>query len=108
MKIKKTKSLISFGRIVNLFIFILFSGAFSWAQTVQTFTSPGTYSWTVPPCVTSITVQVWGAGGGGGAVWSRFDPTQSSVTSDEICTAAGGGGGGGFTTRTYTVVPGQT
>ncbi|MFN5031040.1 MAG: gliding motility-associated C-terminal domain-containing protein [Flavobacteriia bacterium] len=88
-------------------VFFLFGANGAFAQTTDVFSTPGTYTWTVPPCVTTITVQVWGGGGGGGAVWSRFDPTQTSITSDEICTAGGGGGGGGFTTRTYTVVPGQ-
>ncbi len=77
------------------------------AQTTETFSTPGTYTWTVPPCVTQITVQVWGGGGGGGAVWSRFDPTSSGPTSNEACVTAGGGGGGGYASRTYTVVPGQ-
>jgi len=88
-------------------VFFLIGANGAIAQTTDVFSTPGTYTWTVPPCVTTITVQVWGGGGGGGAIWSRFDPTQTSITSDEICTSAGGGGGGGFTTRTYTVVPGQ-
>lgn len=78
------------------------------AQSTDVFNTPGTFTWTVPACVTSITVDVWGGGGGGGAVWSRFDPAGNSPTSDEICTSAGGGGGGGYTRRTYTVIPGQT
>jgi gliding motility-associated-like protein len=78
------------------------------AQTTETFSTPGTTTWTVPACVNSITVQVWAGGGGGGAVWSRFDPKTNSPGSNEICPAAGGGGGGGFVSRTYTVVPGQT
>jgi gliding motility-associated-like protein len=77
-------------------------------NTTETFSTPGTFSWTVPACVNSVTVEVWGGGGGGGAVWSRFDPPSNSPSSDEICTGAGGGGGGGYTRRTYTVVPGQT
>lgn len=75
------------------------------------FDVPGTYSWTVPPCVTEITVQVWGGGGGGGAVWSRFNTVSGTGSNcesgDEICAGAGGGGGGGFAQRTYTVVPGD-
>ena len=78
-----------------------------YGQSSQTYTIPGTYTWTVPPCVTQITVQVWGGGGGGGSVWTRFDPTSNSPTSNEACVTAGGGGGGGFAQRTYTVVPGQ-
>ena len=92
-------------------LLILFLCAFNqcFAQnTTDFFNTPGTYSWTVPACVTSITVEVWGGGGGGGAVWSRFDPTTNSSLSAEACTAAGGGGGGGYARRTYTVTPGQT
>jgi gliding motility-associated-like protein len=73
------------------------------------FDTPGTYTWTVPPCVTQITVQVWGGGGGGGSVWSRFNSVSGTgsncETGDEICASGGGGGGGGFAQRTYTVVP---
>ena len=69
----------------------------------QTYTTPGTYTWVVPPCVTTITVKVWGGGGGGGGTSSR-----QSNTGDEACTEGGGGGGGGFSMRTYSVTPGET
>ena len=69
----------------------------------QTYTTPGTYTWTVPPCVTEVTVKVWGAGGGGGGASSR----QTTAT-NEACSQGGGGGGGGFSTRTYSVTPGDT
>jgi len=95
-------------RSIVLCILIFYLTRITFGQSPVIFSTPGTFTWTVPPCVTEITVQVWGGGGGGGAVWSRFNPTQNSVTSDEACTAAGGGGGGGFASRTYTVVPGQT
>lgn len=36
------------------------------ATGTDTFSTPGTSSWTVPAGVTSITVSIWGAGGGGG------------------------------------------
>ena len=98
---------------VNLLLFvsiIIFKCDRSIAQS-QVYTTPGTYTWTVPPCVTEITVQVWGGGGGGGSVWSRFNSVSGNGSNceqgDEICATAGGGGGGGFASRTYTVVPGQ-
>ena len=50
------------------------------AQTVQTFTTSG--SWTCPSGVTSIDIKAWGGGGGGG-----FATTTNR--------GAGGGGGGG-------------
>jgi hypothetical protein len=62
----------------------------------QTFSTPGTFSgvngFTAPAGVTSITVEVWGAGGAGGG---------GSLT------ASGGGGGGAYKKVTnVTVVPG--
>ena len=51
----------------------------------QTFTSSGTF--TVPANVTSITIELVGAGGSGGI------------------NGGGGGGGGGYATGVYTVVP---
>jgi gliding motility-associated-like protein len=98
---------------INFVLFvsiIIFKCDRSIAQS-QVYTTPGTYTWTVPPCVTEITVQVWGGGGGGGSVWSRFNSVSGNGSNceqgDEICATAGGGGGGGFASRTYTVVPGQ-
>ena len=88
-----------------LIAFSIFSLVFSgFSQTTIPFTSPGTTTWTVPPCVTSITVQTWGGGGGGGGSTSR----QGGSGSDwEACSQGGGGGGGGFASRTYTVTPGD-
>src|SRR5690625_1642664 len=65
---------------------------------------PGTYEWTVPSCVDEITVKVWGAGGGGGGVIAIMRSSNDS----EACAAAGGGGAGGFTSKTFSVVPGET
>ena len=77
------------------------SGLFG--QSPVTYSTPGTYTFTVPACVTSITVQCWGAGGGGGGA----DEGGSGA-------AAAGGGGGGYATATltnlsatYTVVVGS-
>jgi len=74
----------------------------------QVFTS-GSATWTVPGCVSSVTVQAWGGGGGGGAVWSRWlqSCTNSSCQGAELCNGGGGGGGGGFVSRTYAVSSGQ-
>jgi len=65
------------------------------------FTS-GTNNWTVPTCVTSITVQAWGGGGGGGGSTSN-----QNASDDEACSQGGGGGGGGFVSRVYVVNPGE-
>lgn len=70
----------------------------------QSYTTPGTYIWTVPPCVTEITVKVWGAGGGGGGAIA----IMRSGNESEACASGGGGGGGGYSSSTITVIPGQT
>jgi hypothetical protein len=58
------------------------------AHGTQTFVYTGSaQSFTVPACITSLTVQMWGAGGGGGD-W-------------------GSGGAGAYVTGTLTVTPGQ-
>ncbi len=74
---------------------IMLMAAFSLnAQTVLTYSNPGTYSFTVPGGITEITVECWGAGGGGGR-----------STSDN--TGRGGGGGGAYATKTFVVIPGE-
>ncbi len=60
-----------------------------------TYDTPGSYTFTVPAGVTSITVETWGAGGMGGSRSSTF--------------VSGGGGGGAYAKRTnMVVVPGAT
>lgn len=85
----------------NLLLFALNTNLFSQI----TYTTPGTYSWTVPACVTSVTVQAWGGGGGGGGVSSYI--VSGFNTDNEACSTGGGGGGGGFVSRTYSVIPGE-
>lgn len=60
--------------------------------------TPGPHTFVVPEGVTSITIEVWGAGGNGSP--------GSSGTIDEI-TGGGGGGGGAYSRRHLTVEPGQ-
>lgn len=63
------------------------------SQTVNTYSTAGTYTWTCPYDVTSIQVECWGAGGGGGA--AQGNPS-----------AGGGGSGGGYVKNiSLTVVP---
>ena len=107
----KNSSSCSFFLKVVYVLFFLIADQIAHSQTSVSFTTPGTTTWIVPPCVTQITVQVWGGGGGGGSVWSRFNSVSGTGSNcemgDEICASGGGGGGGGFTQRTYTVVPCQ-
>ena len=63
-------------------------GAFS--QTILTYPTPGTFSWSPPAGVTSITLQMWGAGGYGS--WGSFS----------------GGGGAFLQTTSISVVYGTT
>jgi len=59
----------------------------------QPFTTSGTFTWTAPAGVTTVTVEAWGAGGKGGSRSSTF--------------VSGGGGGGAYAKKTLiTVIPG--
>jgi hypothetical protein len=73
-------------------ILLLFVSHTSIGQTT-TFTSSGT--WTCPPGITTIQVEVWGGGGAGGRSYGAN-------------VGAGGGGGGGSYARlnTFSVTPG--
>lgn len=78
-----------------LFIFVLFP-FFGITQTVMTYSTAGSYTWTAPCDVTSIQIECWGGGGGGGS--ASANPS-----------AGGGGAGGGYVKNTsFTVVPGTT
>jgi hypothetical protein len=61
-----------------------------------TFSTPGTYSWIVPPGVTNICVEAWGGGGDGGAGGSIFG------------NGGAGGGGGAYGYDCFSVVPGAS
>ncbi|MBI5698179.1 MAG: hypothetical protein HZC29_06830, partial [Thaumarchaeota archaeon] len=63
---------------------------FAYATKV-TYSTSGTYDFTVPNGTTSLTVKAWGAGGG------KYVPATSLY-----------GGGGGFAQGTLSVSPGQT
>ncbi len=72
-------------KTITLALSLWFGSLFS---QVQTYTVPGTYSFTVPASVTTLTLEVVGAGGSGGG------------------NGGGGGGGGGYAKGIYTVTPG--
>jgi hypothetical protein len=71
-----------------------------WSQTArrgtQEFLGAGSYSWTAPAGVTTLTVEFWGAGGGG---TQRITPNARS---------GNGGGSGAFVRSVVKVVRGQT
>jgi uncharacterized repeat protein (TIGR01451 family) len=81
--------------IVNGLLLFVTGFHFLDAQTVatETFNTAGTYTFTVPFGVTSITVQAWGGGGG-----ARGDGSSSRS----------GGGGGAFASSTLSVTAAQT
>ena len=58
-------------------------------------TSPGNHQWTVPKCIKTVTVQVWGAGGSGGGA------------DGPGATDGGGGGGGAFSSSVIQVNEGD-
>lgn len=78
--------------LLLLGLLIFFSAQSQFAK--REFTSPGTYTWTVPCGVTQITFSAWGGGGAGGGV-------------NGDTRAGGGGEGGSFVRGTISVVPGE-
>lgn len=75
-------------------LFLIFTSTFTFGQT-RTFvgTTPGSGQYVVPPGVTSMTVESWGAGGKG-----------TTRTSDGT---GAGGGGGAYSRSVINVTPGQ-
>ena len=74
---------------------LMMKSEIGWGQT-QIYSTPGTYTFTVPAGVTTVSVQCWGGGGGGGS-------------SDDGSPAGSGGGGSAYTTKTFTsLTPGTT
>jgi len=73
-------------RLLNTLLLTLIGGTV-FSQTTVTFTSSSTFN--VPAGVTSVDIEVVGAGGNGGG------------------NGGGGGGGGGYASGTYAVTPGQ-
>lgn len=79
---------------LQLFISIMLLYVNGYSQTTQTFSTPGSYNWTCPSGVTSVTVECWGGGGRG-----------SNRTTNG---AGGGGGGGAYASSTVAVIPGNS
>ena len=73
---------------------------------LQAFTTPGTYTFTVPPHVHRLQVLSVGAGGGGGAALANgINPFISGYTNQGG--GGGGGGSGGYNLQTISVTPGD-
>ena len=58
----------------------------------QTYSTPGSYSFTVPSYGT-LTVEVWGAGGGGGSGYTTKNGSSGGNSTFEFVFAGGGSGG---------------
>jgi hypothetical protein len=93
--LKNSGSFLSSFKYILLFLF-LFSASLIEGQTTVTYNVSGTYSFTVPSGVSSVTVQCWGAGGAGGG-----------VTSNGIYGGAGGAGGA-YASKIVSVTAGTT
>lgn len=61
----------------------------------DTYSTPGTYTWTAPAGVTTALIEAWGAGGAGGGATG-------------FSSAGGGGSGGQYSYKSATVVPGRS
>lgn len=110
MKRNILKNTLNYGKFIVLLFFILVSlvsidPKTTFAQaTPTTFSTPGSYTYTVPSGVSMLKVKIWGAGGGGG-------------NSDITCTgfifsncnnwAAVGGAGGGYSEAIIPVTQGE-
>ena len=68
-----------------------------------TYGTPGTYYWTVPTGVTSVSVTAVGGGGSGG-LWRYVTSSKGTLT---YTYGGGGGGSGGISTGTLAVTPGS-
>ena len=86
----KKKLLNQFSTLIVILILLLPTTV---ASQSQTFTTPGTSSFTVPAGITSVTVEAWGGGGSGGSVSTPGTPQS------------GGGGGGAYSKKTISVIP---
>ena len=79
---------------IFLVFFSLILSTNIFTQTVETFATPGTYTWVCPANVTQVRVQCWGAGGGGGNSNGYY--------------GGQGGGGGAYSESIINISPNQT
>lgn len=82
-------------RFLLMGLMMMMSGIL-WGQI--TYSTPGTYTWTCPPNVTSVQVEAWGGGGAGGG----------TGTAGVVKTGGGGGGGAYAKSTGVIVIPGNS
>lgn len=88
---RDASSILPFFRTLCFILSVLVTGP-TIAETVETYDSPGNYTFTVPANVTEITVEAWGGGGRGG---------DTSGNNEQ----AGGGGAGSYASSVLAVQP---
>ena len=79
----------------TVLLFLLLNSNYSFGQIVETFSTPGSFTWTCPANVTQVVVDCWGGGGGGGN------------SANNTINGGSGGGGGAYAKKTFSVVPGN-
>jgi hypothetical protein len=93
--VMKTTLFLTFKRLTLLVALLVTTLVLTQTRTeIINITGSGTF--TVPPGVTSVTIETWGAGGGGGS--SNNSSTNGGT----------GGGGGAYARGTHTVTPNST
>jgi Glycine rich protein len=99
-RIRKTNTLLGVALVAGAVLLAAgVAGAAPAARTLATFNTPGTYTWTVPSRVFSVTLDVWGAYGGN-------SEDHSSIPGAIVLIAPGGAGG--EAKATVAVKPGET
>lgn len=93
-----------------VFIFVSLSNH-TQAQSIQTYDTPGTYSFTVPQGVSQVNIKAWGGGGGGSGKSGKNGGTGGGgggfaygvfdVNENDIITIVVGAGGAGGTNNKY-------
>ena len=92
--LRNSGSFLSYFKYIILFLF-LFPALLIEGQTTVTYNTSGTYTFTVPSGVSSVTVQCWGAGGAGGGVSSNG------------YFGGAGGAGGAYASKSVAVIAGS-
>jgi uncharacterized repeat protein (TIGR01451 family) len=78
-------------------VLLLLNLQLTFSQVSLTFNQTGSFSWTPPINVDSLTFEVWGGGGGGGGCYSV-------AVGSPCCWSGGGGGGGGYAKKTISTL----
>ncbi len=79
--------------MVTIFFNMVTQSFFS--QIIETYSTPGSLTWTCPTNVTQVVVECWGGGGGGGN------------SANNTINGGSGGGGGAYAKKTFSVVAGN-